>query len=374
MKIDRLTLHAVPMAVGMDLTRYVAAQRIDPQLETLVVRLDTACGLTGWGEVCSAPPYYAPALSAGARAGILHVAPLVLDRDPRQVRAIIGDIGAALRGHGNAKTALETALWDLAAKAHGLPLVDLWGGRVARRLPLLGVVRIQSREAILASLATHRAAGYSRFQVKLGAAATEADIAAIRMVMETLAPHERVWFDPNRGWLPDDAMRVLSAIRDLSPMVENPCETYEDCRRIARRTGLPFMLDEAIDGPRRFIQAAEDGVMDVATVKLSGVGGLEAARAITGLGALYGIPMRIEDYYGTGILLACVTHLAQTLPENLVFGLYDYVSPDVPLVSNPLRPENGTIGLPEAPGYGLGVKIDETVLGTATDTLRSDGR
>ncbi|WP_352748656.1 hypothetical protein [Mesorhizobium sp. M0701] len=31
----------------------------------------------------------------------------------------------------NAKTGLEMALWDLAAKAYGIPLVDLWGGRVS---------------------------------------------------------------------------------------------------------------------------------------------------------------------------------------------------------------------------------------------------
>ena len=70
----------------------------------------------------------------------------MLGRDPHRVRAIIADVAAALRGHGNAKTALEMALWDLAAKAcDGLPLVDLWGGRVAESMPVLAVVRIGDR-------------------------------------------------------------------------------------------------------------------------------------------------------------------------------------------------------------------------------------
>ncbi|MCU9850574.1 mandelate racemase, partial [Defluviimonas sp. WL0024] len=91
---------------------------------------------------------------------------MVLGRDPRRVAAILADIAAALRGHGNAKTALEMALWDLCAKVHGLPLVDLWGGRVAESLPVLSVIRIGSREETLAAFETERAKGYSRFQIK----------------------------------------------------------------------------------------------------------------------------------------------------------------------------------------------------------------
>ena len=47
--------------------------------------------------------------------------------------------------------------------------------------------------------------------------------------------------------------------------------------------------------------------------------------------------MRIENYVGSGILLAAVTHLALTLPERNVFGLYDYVVPGQTLVRIPLQ-------------------------------------
>ncbi len=363
MRIERITLYSVPIDVGMELTRYVASQSIDPALDTLVVRIETDSGLIGWGEVCSAPPYYLPELSAGAREGIRHVAPLVLGRDPRQVLSVLGDIGAALRGHGNAKTALEMALWDLAAKAHAMPLVDLWGGRVADSLPVLAVVRIGTRDETLASLEAFRAEGYSRFQVKVAGGEAHDDIETIRMVEEMKLQHERIWYDPNRGWSVDDAIRVILAARNLAPMIENPCESYEECRNVARRTGVPFMLDEVIDGPRRFLQAVQDEVMEVASLKTSAVGGIEATRTIMTLGKTLGVPMRIEDYYGTGILLACVTHLAHTLPRKMVFGLYDYVSEDLPMVKNPLKVENGEIRLPDAPGPGLDVEVNEAVLG-----------
>ncbi len=363
MRITRITLYSVPIDVGMELTRYVASQTIDPALDVLVVRIDTDAGLTGWGEVCSAPPYYLPELSAGAREGIVYVAPVVLGRDPRQVAAILGDISAALRGHGNAKTALEMALWDLAAKAHGLPLIDLWGGRVSADLPVLGVVRIGTQDEMLASFEAQRAKGYARFQIKLGAGEPHQDIETIRLVESLALPHERIWYDPNRAWLVDDAVRVIKATADLNPMIENPCETYEECRTVAQRTGCRIMLDEVLDSPLRFQEAVQDQVLDVASIKTSSVGGIEATRAVMGLARIHGVPLRIEDYYGTGILLACVTHMAHTLPRRLVHGLYDFVSEDLPLVQNPLRVAGGAVRLPDDCGPGLGVEVNTALLG-----------
>ena len=372
MHINRITLYSIPINVGMELTRYVSSQFIDPALDTLVVKIETDDGLIGWGEVCSAPPYYLPELSAGAREGIRHVSPVVLGRDPRHTASILSDISTALRGHGNAKTGLEMALWDLAAKAHGLPLIDLWGGRVAESLPVLAVVRIGSREETLASFETFRAQGYSRYQVKVASGSPHDDIITIRMVEEMSLPHERIWYDPNRGWSVDDAIRVISAVKDTAPMIENPCESYEECRNVARRTGVPFMLDEVIDGPRRFLEAVHDEILDTASLKTSAVGGIEATRTILSLGRTLGVPMRIEDYYGTGILLACVTHLAHTLPRKYVFGLYDYVSDDLPLVLNPLKVINGEIRLPDDCGPGLGVQVNEAILGDPVAILTGD--
>src|SRR5262249_54301779 len=148
---------------------------IHPTLEALVVRMETDAGLTGWGESCSAPPYYLPELSAGARAGIAHVVPLILEQDPRQIRALHRKIEPALRGHGNAQTALDMALWDLCAKSAGRPLCDLWGGRVSDSVPVFAVVPIGTRKETVQRYAHYRAMGYSRFQLKLAAGTIEDD-------------------------------------------------------------------------------------------------------------------------------------------------------------------------------------------------------
>ena len=96
--------------------------------------------------------------------------------------------------------------------------------------------------------------------------------------------------------------------------------------------------------PARFIDAVREGIADVASLKLNSFGGLSKLRLLCDLGVELGVPMRIENYVGSGILLAAVTHLALTLPERNVFGLYDYVVPGQTLVRNPLQVIGGYVG------------------------------
>ena len=47
-----------------------------------------------------------------------------------------------------------------------------------------------------------------------------------------------------------EAARVVQAVRDVDVYIEQPCRTYEECLTVRRRTALPFILDENIDGMR----------------------------------------------------------------------------------------------------------------------------
>ena len=97
--------------------------------------------------------------------------------------------------------------------------------------------------------------------------------------------------------------------------------------------------------------------------KMGCTGGLSQHRHLTELGLRLGVPMRIEDYYGTGLTFAAVAHLAQGLPAAATFGLYDYHLPEVPLALNPLSVVAGRVSLPEGCGPGLGVEVNEAILG-----------
>jgi galactonate dehydratase len=94
----------------------------------IFVRVHTDQGLIGLGETFMGPK---------AVEAYLHetVAPKLLGRDPLQIEAINATLSAYYLGwrssgaetRGN--SAVDIALWDIFAKAHGRPLCDMLGGR-----------------------------------------------------------------------------------------------------------------------------------------------------------------------------------------------------------------------------------------------------
>lgn len=370
MKIKGIRVYRVSLAAWPAETRYTVGLAADVPIETNVLRLDTDRGLVGWGESCTAPPYYYPTLSAATREAIRHAEPILIGADPRCVSAIWHRLGHYLRGHRPAKAAIDMALWDLAGKAAGLPLVDLWGGRVAERLPVLAMVCVAEPEVMLASIADYRDQGYCLFQCKVAQGDAESDVARIRAIVGDMRPGERCWFDANRAWSVAEAVDVMTRVRDLAPLIEQPCETYHECKIVAQRTGLGLMLDESLDGYEAMMQAYRDGIMDVATLKFNATGGITPQRFLAELGVRLRVPMRIEDFYGTGLTLAAVTHIAQNLPAEATWGLYDYHLPEAPVVTNPFPVRDGFVTVPQDCAPGLGVEVDETVLGAPLFELK----
>src|ERR1700733_5903322 len=97
--------------------------------DSLVVRIDTDRGITGWGEMAPLGAFYDPAFAAGARSAFAELAPKLLGSDPAQLVALDRQMGCLLKGHPYAKAAIDRACWDALGKAADLPLAELLGGR-----------------------------------------------------------------------------------------------------------------------------------------------------------------------------------------------------------------------------------------------------
>ena len=199
MAISKLSIYVVDLMAWGGESRYSPQQVLDAPLENVIVRLDTDDGLTGWGECCVAPPFYLPTLSAGAIEAIKYVAPLVIRADEGSPRKTMEAIRFSLRGHEPSKAAIDMALWDLTGKRHGLPLVDLWGGRLVEDLPVLAMVSIGTPDETVERMQAYREQGYSIFQIKIGLGSASEDIEKITRVMAELRGDERCWFDQQRG-------------------------------------------------------------------------------------------------------------------------------------------------------------------------------
>ena len=360
MKIAAIRVYQVDLPVKEGRYAWSEGKYVEV-FDSTVVEIETDDGRTGLGEVCPLGPFYLPAFGPGARAGIGELAPHLIGQDPCALGRINQIMDMSLLGHPYAKSPLDMACWDLLGQAAGLPVCVLMGGRYGEAVALYRAISQQAPDAMAENVAGYRAEGYTKFQLKVGGEAQE-DIARIRAVAAVLDAGEVLVADANTGWLLPDAARVVNAVKDLDVYIEQPCKSYEKCLAVRRRTALPFILDENIDGLDMLLRAHGDRAMDAINLKISKVGGLTKARQIRDLCVALGIPMTIEDSWGGDIVTAAIAHLAHSTPEQFRFTATDFNSyVTVANASGAPQRQQGTMQASDRPG--LGVTANRDVLG-----------
>ena len=322
--------------------------------DATVVEVETDAGITGVGECTPLGPAYLPAYAAGVRAGLKELAPKLIGLDPRDLCTLNWHMDAALRGHPYVKAPIDVACWDILGKAAGQPVWRLLGGAQMDRVRLYRAISQQSPDEMAAKVIAYRKEGYIKFQLKVGGEA-DADIARIKACAKVLGPGDVLDADANTGWTLHEAARVVNAVRDLDVYIEQPCRSYEECLSIRRRTPLPFILDENIDGLAILQRAIADGAMDAINLKISKVGGLTKARLIRDVAVEAGLAMIIEDTWGGDIVTAAIAHLARSTPEEFLFAATDFNSYGTKAIAKgaPQRDKDGFMAASDQPGLGV---------------------
>jgi L-alanine-DL-glutamate epimerase-like enolase superfamily enzyme len=357
MKITSITAYQVDLPLKEGRYAWSGGKSVSV-FDATVVAVATDAGVTGWGEVCPLGPVYLPSYAAGVRTGIAELAPALIGADPTQLAVLNRLMDRTLKGHPYAKSPIDMACWDILGKVAGLPICVLLGGREGEGRRLYRAISQESAESMAHRVAGYRAEGYRRFQLKVGADPDE-DVERIREVRSILEPGDVLVADANTGWLTHQALRVVRAVRDVDVYIEQPCATYEECLTIRRATDHPFVLDEIMDDVRQVVRGWSDRAMDAINVKISKFGGLTRAREVRDLCVALGLPMTIEDSWGSDIITAAIAHLAHSTPDELVFTVTDFNSyVTVSTASGAPGRKDGRMGTTGEPGLGIEPRLD----------------
>ncbi len=365
MKITRISLYQVdlPMKEGA----YSWSNQSFAAFDSTVVRIDTDEGVWGVGEICPLGPAYLPAYAEGARTGILVMAPGLMGADPRNLGQINALMDQLLKGHPYVKSAIDIACHDILGKTTGQPVCDLLGGRMQEDVRLFKVISRAEPEAMVEKFQAYQEQGFQQFQMKVGADA-DTDIRRIHMVLDQRAPGNKIAADANCGWRQHDAVRVAQAVAEREFYIEQPCESYEECRVARDHFRQPMILDECMDSLQRVIQGYQDRAMDVINLKISRLGGLTKSRVIRDVCLQLGIIMTIEDTWGSEIGDAAIAHLAHSTPRDFHFqssAFHEYAT--YPIAEGGPVIKDGFMRASHKPG--LGVEPDWDRLGQPVAAL-----
>lgn len=357
MKIKRLSVYKTDLPYVGGTYQWGAGNAIEVAKST-VITIDTDTGISGCGEFTPCGENYMVAHSEGVTSVATHLAPKVLNQDPRQTEHIDRLLDQHLQGHGYAKSPIINACWDIPGKATQQPVWMLPGGKLTDGAPMYRVAPQKDIKATRAELKQHRKAGYRQFQIKVGADRAM-DIERIRQLVPLLEPGEKAIADANQGWRIDNAIRVAKATRDLDFILEQPCHSYEECQQVRSFATQAMKLDECITDIKAAMRVVHDRGAEIICLKISNPGGLSKARKIRDFLIDNRIPVVPEDTRGGEITSAAVAHLAASTPQQYLINSTDLMNYSTRStgIGGPIV-DSGMLYATDTPGLGVEPDFD----------------
>ncbi|MEM9139096.1 MAG: mandelate racemase/muconate lactonizing enzyme family protein [Pseudomonadota bacterium] len=343
--------HDLPVKNGP----YTMARAEVWSLDTTLVRITADNGQTGWGETCPVGPTYAEAHAAGARAALALMAPGLIGAEVMPL-TLHRRMDGLLNGHAYAKAAIDIAAHDLLGRHLGMRVADLLGGSATDRVPSYYATGVGAPDEIARLAAEKAQEGYPRLQIKVGGRPVEIDIETIVKVWEAIG-HAGISLavDGNRGWTTRDALRVSRECPDIPFVMEQPCNTIDELRRIRPQLSHAIYMDENSTSLDTVIGAAGTGLVDGFGMKVTRIGGLHPMRAFRDIAEARSLPHTCDDSWGGDIIAAACTHMGATVRPDLLEGVW-LAAPYIEGNYDPahgIKIVEGHIALPTGPGLGV---------------------
>ncbi len=332
------------------------------QAEVVVTRVETECGLVGYGEsgAVGGYPNYSPGiLFSSAELIKRHL----IDKDPRHLNAIQQAM-ALIDGHGAIKSGFDMACWDILGKSMDKPIYEVLGGKLMDSVPLFRSLPTEAPEDMAQSVRDWRSEGYRMFQLHVGHGDIQADLQRISGVLSQRQEDESYTVDVAGHWRVDEALYILNKVRDLDFTIEQPCWTVEDCMSLRTRINFPMKLDNSLNSVQDVLRAYANHACESIALKINKIGGISAVRLARDLATVGGMGITYCTQWGTEITSAALTHLGMTThPSRLISSvdIHNYSSVSV-AADDSLVVANGKMWFSDDKP-GLGITVDDAALG-----------
>ncbi len=365
MKISRVTAWSIHLPYVEGVYR-MSGNRVTTGMDAVVVRVVADDGTTGLGESGTVGVTFDSQNRPTQVAGITMLAPAILGLDPCRPEAVYRAMSAVMTGHPFAKSPIDIAVWDVAARAAGQPLWARLGGDGPEDTPLYRPVQGAVPLDCAAKADERLAQGYRRLQVKVGDDPI-IDAQRVLAVRDAVGPDVAIYADANCGFSLSSARRFVRALGNDGAGIffEQPCATIAECAHLRSSWAGPMVMDETIVSLNALLDAYRAGVADGVTVKLTRVGGITPARVIRDAAVELGIGVTVEDASGCSLADATFAHMNASTPARLRVHSVDFDSWVTVHHSTGPSPRFGSVLRPPIDVVGLGMTLNKSVLGDA---------
>jgi L-alanine-DL-glutamate epimerase-like enolase superfamily enzyme len=344
----------VPLDVVTSLSSRVIHER-----HYVLVRVRDRDGVTGIGA-CYAG-HVGGQIVAQAATDLLE--PLVLGREATEAPGIQGALVQAALLHGRqgsimrAISAIDTAIWDLAARQAGQPMHRYLGAVHARQVPAYAsggyYVDGKGPEALGAEMAGYVAGGFRAVKMKVGRLDPATEEARVRAARDAIGPDILLMLDANNAW--SDCTMAMACIRRFEKYdpywIEEPFgpDDVDNHARLAARTPITVATGEIAAGARSALDLITRGKVAILQSDALVCGGVTEWRKIAAMASAHGIAMAphwFHDFHAP--LLASIDNglFVEFFPDSSVLNFRK-------LLDRQLECRDGQLVLHDAPGLGF---------------------
>jgi L-Ala-D/L-Glu epimerase / N-acetyl-D-glutamate racemase len=307
----------------------------------IVLSLETADGLVGFGEAAPLTGYHGVSIDQVMRA-LRDCGPVLTGADRVEHPDLLARC-AELTDLPQALAAIDTALWDLAGRRAEQPVWRLLGAPEAAAVKLNATLGALDRAGAARAASHAIAAGFSAVKVKVGVGDDAGRLAATRAAAgRDLA----IRIDANGVWTADEAIANLRALAPVGiECCEEPARGAAAIAAVAAASEVPVSMDES---------AMEPGALDqlscrAVCLKLAACGGISGLLRAAERARRAGYEVYVSSTLDGPIGIAAALHAAAAVvPERpcglATLGLFER--------EDPLPPHAGSLAAPEGPGLG----------------------
>ena len=362
-------VRAIAVSLPLRKPMHMAGVRIT-HAENLLVCIETAGGLRGWGEAASAPTMtgdFLPSMVAAVERG---AAPRLEGRDACRYAALMAQIHAGMHRNTGAKAAVECALLDLVGRHYGVPVHVLLGGALRESVSPMVLLGNESPEADLGEAVRKRADGVGFFKIKVGVKSMEDEVRNTLALRRELGPDVLLCADANMGLTAAQTRAYCAGVEQAGLLFfEQPLrsDTLEEMSALARQVSIPMCADESVGSVSDIAALQRVGAIAGVNLKTIKLGGMTQVLRAGVFCQQHGLSINLAGKVAeSSIAGSSILHLGAVVP-NLDWGISmtnHYLAED--LVREPLASACGELRVNDRPG--LGIDVDDAAV--ARFTLR----
>jgi len=295
------------------------------------------------------------------------LAPIVVGQDSSRVEGLWEEMYRETLLHGRTGTVmraismLDIALWDLNARAAGLPLCRYLGCWATEKVPAYAsggyYLEGKTPQKLGEELASYVRQGFRAVKIKVGRLTPAQEEERVAAAREAIGPDIHLMLDVNNAWadLPT-ALLYCNRFEKYNPYwIEEPFspDDIDNHSKLASSMRTSVATGEIEAGRWRFKEILEKRAAKILQTDAAVCGGVSEWRRIAQTAASYGVtvcPHWFHDLHAHLVASAPNGRYVEFFPDDQVLNFRR-------LINRQLEIENGDLRLPQTPG--LGFEFDE---------------